>query len=150
MERRLGMLGVGFAFCAAVCYGASTLFISRSVAHARPMAVALVTLIAGLVLVGSVTVIVRLLDPSRATVSTDGAPWVVAAALLMLVVGRVTYYSSIEAIGPSRSAALSATTTLAAPLFALLVLGDRLSLVTAAGVLATFLGIFLLITGRKA
>lgn len=143
------MLGVGFAFCAAVCYGASTVIIGRSVAHARPMAVALVTLLAGLVLVATVTFFARITAPSVVTFSMDGLPWVIAAALLMFVVGRLTYYSSIEAIGPSRSAALSATTTLATPLFALVVLGDRLSLATAAGVLATFLGIFLLIHGRK-
>ena len=143
------MLGVAFALCAAVCYGASTVVIGRSIGHARPTTVALVSLIAGTFFVAVVTVLAGLANPTLATISMAGLPWVVGAAILMFVVGRISYYSSIESIGPSRSAALSSTTTLATPVFALVVLGDQLGPLTWIGVFATFVGIWLLLAGRQ-
>ncbi|MCL4241094.1 MAG: DMT family transporter [Dehalococcoidia bacterium] len=143
------MIGILFALCAALCYGASTVVIGKAIAHAGPLVVAFVSLVAGLTLVGTVTLVVAVVEPAAAKVSLSGLPWIVVGAVLMFGVGRLAYYRSIEQIGPSRSAALSSTTTLAAPAIGFLFLGDRLSLLTSLGILVTFAGILTLVSGRS-
>lgn len=143
------MLGIGFALAAAVCYGASTVVVGRAVRAATPTTVAFVTLLSGAVLIIGVTATGWLVDPGVAEVSLDGLPWVVVAALFMFVVGRLAYYSSIQRIGPSHSAALSATTTLATPLLAVLILGNGLPFTTWLGIIATFAGIAILLSGKR-
>ncbi len=148
-RKGLAVVGIVFALCAAICYGASTVVIGRAIIHAGPLVVAFVSLVAGLVLVGAVTLTVAIITPGEAKVSIEGLPWIVLGSVLMFGVGRLTYYRSIEQIGPSRSAALSSTTTLAVPAVGFLFLGDRLSAFTWLGILVTFVGILTLVTGRS-
>lgn len=143
------MLGVGFALGAALCWGASTVVIGRAVSMASPLMVGFISLVAGLALIASVTAVAEVVSPTLHEASMSGAPAVIASALLMFVIGRLAFYTSIREIGPSQSAALSATTTVIAAVIAVTVLGEHLSFVGWGGVILTAGGVAIVVTGRS-
>lgn len=143
------MLGVAFALGAALCYGTSSVVVGRAVSADSPLMVGFVSLLSGLALIGIVTGVSEALHPTLGDISVAGVPAVIASALLMFVIGRLGYYTSIQKIGPSQSAALSATTSVIVAIIAVAVLGERLSPVAWAGVLMTVGGVAVVVTGRS-
>lgn len=143
------MLGVVFALGAALCYGASSAVVGRAVSADSPLMVGFISLLSGLALIGIVTGISEVLHPTLGDITLAGVPAVIAAALLTFVIGRLGYYTSIQKIGPSQSAALTATTSVVVAVIAVAVLGARLSPVAWAGVLLTASGVVVVVSGRS-
>lgn len=140
------MLGILFAILSAIMLAANYIFIQLGMKHAaneKDNGVFL-GIIVNVVLVG---IIYLLTLPFK----TETIEWKISAilafgvaGLLTTLLGRVTLYAGIRRIGSSRAAAMKNGAPAFSILAAIIILNERISLLSGVGILLVMLGLFFL------
>ena len=139
--------GILFAVLAALLWGIDPLFAQRALRRGTPAQVVFWTLVVASGLLFLANAVLMGLAPLTA-VSTPTLTAFVLAGGANYLLGRTFYFSSIRDVGPARSIPISSTYPLFAVTFAVLGLGEILTLRRALGVLLVVVGILCITTER--
>ena len=139
--------GLLFAVVAALLWGVDPLFAQRALRRGTPAQVVFWTLVVASALLLFAHAALMGLAPLTAVSSPTLTAFVLAGGTNYLL-GRTFYFSSIRDVGPARSVPISSTYPLFAATFAVLGLGEILTLRRALGVLLVVGGILCITTER--
>lgn len=139
--------GILFAVLAALLWGIDPLFAQRALRRGTPVQVVFWTLMIASLLLLLAHAALMGMAPLTA-VSTPTLTAFVLAGGTNYLLGRTFYFSSIRDVGPARSVPISSTYPLFAATFAVLGLGESLTLRRALGVLLVVVGILCITTER--
>ena len=138
------MLGILFALCAAVGFGATAFFARLSVQHMRPTTGVIVSLVVGVI---CTSVFVLAIDGAEALSLT----WTQLALLLLagfasFVGGRLLNFVAVSKIGVARSSPVVGASPLFAVTLAILLLGETPNLTVAVGTLSIITGVVVVLS----
>ena len=138
------MLGVLFALCAAVGFGATAFFARLSVQHVRPTSGVIVSLVVGVICTGGLVVV---MDGAEAL----ALKWTQIALLFLtglasFVGGRLLNFVAVSKIGVARSSPVVGANPLVAVTLAILLLGETPSLTVAVGTLSIITGVVVVLS----
>ena len=138
------MIGILFALCAAVGFGATAFFARLSVQHMRPTSGVIVSLVVG-VLCTSVFVVV--MDGGEAL----ALKWAQLALLFLagfasFVGGRLLNFVAVSKIGVARSSPVVGASPLFAVALAILLLGETPNLTVAVGTVSIIIGVVVVLS----
>jgi len=133
-------IGVTLATVAAVAFAAYFLFVRLGTEDGRVLDVMLVSLLVNVVVVVPLVALVH----GVPVVTLESALAFVAAGLFGSLLARLVGMKSIEAIGASRTSPIIASNVLFASLFAVVLFGERLTPVHAAGIVFIIAGVALI------
>jgi drug/metabolite transporter (DMT)-like permease len=141
------MLAIGLALTAASSWGFSAVLVRRGLRDMTTSMGTLISLVAGLLLTGTLA-----LSTQREAFSALTIPTVALFALIGILnfpMGRFFNYLSMSRLGVARSTPLLASAPLFAVLIAVFVTGEEVRLATAAGIALIFAGLYVTLTGRS-
>ena len=138
------MLGVLFALCAAVGFGATAFFARLSVQHVRPTSGVIVSLVVGVICTGGLVVV---MDGAEAL----ALKWTQIALLFLIglasfVGGRLLNFVAVSKIGVARSSPVVGANPLVAIALAILLLGETPSLTVAVGTIFIIIGVVVVLS----
>ncbi len=138
------MLGVLFALCAAVGFGATAFFARLSVQHVRPTSGVIVSLVVGVICTGGLVVV---MDGAEAL----ALKWTQIALLFLIglasfVGGRLLNFVAVSKIGVARSSPVVGANPLVAVALAILLLGETPSLTVAVGTISIIIGVVVVLS----
>ena len=138
------MLGILFALCAAVGFGATAFFARLSVQHMRPTSGVIVSLVVGVVCTAGLVVA---MDGAEA-LSLD---WIQLALLFLaglssFVGGRLLNFVAVSKIGVARSSPVVGASPLFAVALAILLLGETPNLTVAVGTISIITGVVVVLS----
>ena len=138
------MLGILFALCAAVGFGATAFFARLSVQHMRPTTGVIVSLVVGVI---CTSVFVLVIDGAEALSLT----WTQLALLLLagfasFVGGRLLNFVAVSKIGVARSSPVVGASPLFAVTLAILLLGETPNLTVAVGTISIITGVVVVLS----
>ena len=138
------MIGILFALCAAVGFGATAFFARLSVQHMRPTSGVIVSLVVG-VLCTSVFVVV--MDGGEAL----ALEWAQFALLFLagfasFVGGRLLNFVAVSKIGVARSSPVVGASPLFAVALAILLLGETPNLTVTVGTISIIIGVVVVLS----
>lgn len=139
--------GIVFAVVAAVLWGIDPLFAQRALRRGTPAQVVFWTLVVASTLLLIAHAALMGLAPLGAVSGPTLTAFVLAGGANYLL-GRTFYFSSIRDVGVARSVPISSTYPLFAATFAVLGLGEILTLRRALGILLVMVGILCITTER--
>ena len=139
--------GILFAVLAALLWGIDPLFAQRALRRGTPAQVVFWTLVVASILLLLAHAAFMGLGPIWAVSAPTLTAFVLAGGTNYLL-GRTFYFSSIRDVGPARSVPISSIYPLFATTFAVVGLGEILTLRRALGVLLVVLGILCITTER--
>ena len=138
------MLGILFALCAAVGFGATAFFARLSVQHMRPTTGVIVSLIVGVI---CTSVFVVVMDGAEAL----SLEWTQIALLFLagfasFVGGRLLNFVAVSKIGVARSSPVVGASPLFAVTLAILLLGETPNLIVAVGTISIITGVVVVLS----
>ena len=140
------MVGILFALVASLGWGSSSIFSRVSLQHLRPSTGALVSLIAGTVVVVILAVIFH--GKAMLTVPLVMLGWIVLAGTLQFPLGRLLNFAGVQMAGVNRAAPLFGISPLVAILLAIGFGGETLTVPLLIGILSVTAGIALIVSSR--
>ncbi len=138
--------GACFALMSAVLWGTIPIFVRKGLAHANASVAVLLGLLASVPLL----VLVFLLHPRSAlqTISPQAALWFAAVGIMGPCLGRMFNYLGVARLGAARATPLINSSPLFTTVFALVFLGEQITLKILLGVLCIVAGVGVL-TGQQ-
>ena len=140
------LLGVVFAIFAAACFGANRAFLSKPLVRSSPRVANYITAVVG-ILVALVADIVTGQSSTILATSLYTVFIFVVVGILNFGISRILSYVGVKNIGATQASVLSLTQVLYSFIFAVVLIGETLTIETAAGAALIILGA-LIIEGR--
>ncbi len=134
------ILGVGFAFLTALSFSFSNILVKKGMKYSENDNGVWMTVLVNFVLLGIVALLYRFFIVAE-TITFVGTLFFVLAGALTSFLGRTTLFHSFRYIGPSRGIAIKNSAPLFTVIFALIILGERISLIPLLGMLLVFVGL---------
>lgn len=128
-------MGVLFAVLTAVVFATNNVIIKKGAGNSRSNNGFYITVLMNTILLGLVFLIVLLVRQEPFVINWTAVPVFIIAGLCTTGLGRMTLYSSILRIGPSRASAIRNSTPLFTVLFAVLILNETITLLPGIGMM---------------
>ena len=142
------MVPVGLALLAAWSWGFSAVLVRFGLRDVATAAGTLVSLVAGLVLLGILVLVFQLDDLT--SVSRTAVLLLAIVGILNFPMGRFFNYMAIGRLGITRSTPILASAPLFAVVIAVLFTGEEVRLATAVGIALVLGGVYLTLSSRPA
>lgn len=140
--------GIFFATLAALSWGTGAIFARRGMEHVGSGSGTLVSLIAGL---GVTTIVALVFDPRPlVSVHPKDLAWLALFGVIQFPLGRLLNYTAIRLAGAAPATAILGSSPLISATWAIIFLGERLTLPIAVGITTVVAGLGLLLTERRA
>jgi DME family drug/metabolite transporter len=141
------MLGILLAFCGAMGWGVSTIFVRLALQHMPAWLGVLLSMLSGLIFAFSVSLLLNPSDFSSLPLAVFG--WFVLLGFISFPMGRFFSFSAVHLIGVSRTAPILATAPLFAAVWAITLGGERPSFLTLLGGIVVVLGVALVMSEAR-
>ncbi|MCY4527411.1 MAG: DMT family transporter [Chloroflexi bacterium] len=138
------MLGVLFALCAAVGFGATAFFARLSVQHMRPTSGVIVSLVVGVICTGGLVVAME--GAESLALEWTQIALLFLTGLASFVGGRLLNFVAVSKIGVARSSPVVGANPLVAVALAILLLGETPSLTVAMGAISIIIGVVVVLS----
>lgn len=135
-------MGFLFAFLSALGFATNNIMVKKGMNRTPDNDGLFTNIFINAVTIALVAVIYRLASDNPAPINASGVGLFIIAGLFTTFLGRFNYFSSVRRIGPSRGSALKNSSPLFTLLFAVIVLGEYISLLPLLGMLILLSGLF--------
>jgi drug/metabolite transporter (DMT)-like permease len=141
------MIGVVFAFLAAICWAAGAILVRWGLIHVKPSVGVSIATVASLIFTGGLTLVLEV--PRMGSFELNTLWFFFIVGLLVYVFGRQALYLSISYVGAARATPIFACTPLVAITVAVLLMGETMNLVMFLGATVIVAGILLVMQSTE-
>lgn len=134
-------MGVFFAVISAIAFATNNVIIKKGAKGSKSNNGFYITVLMNAFILGIIFLISLLLRKESFSVDWQAMPFFIVAGLCTTGLGRMTLYSSIHRVGPSRASAIRNSTPIFTTLFAVLILHETIALVPGIGMALLIAGI---------
>lgn len=128
-------MGVFFAVLTAIVFATNNVIVKKGAGNSRSNNGFYITVLMNAILLGIAFLIALLVRKEPFVVNWSSVPVFIIAGLFTTGLGRMTLYSSILRIGPSRASAIRNSTPLFTVLFAVVILNETITLLPGIGMI---------------
>ena len=140
------MIGILLAFCAAVSWATGAILVRIGLQHLRSTTGTVISLISGLIMVMTLAVIFHWESITR--LPSEMFLWFFLSGLLTFPLGRFLNYSAVQRIGVGRAMPIMGIAPLFATLYAIVLLGEVVTVPLILGTIAITGGITMIVSSR--
>jgi drug/metabolite transporter (DMT)-like permease len=139
-------LGIILAVTAALCWGASAIFVRLGLRYIKPITGVFISMLSSLVLVGLLVLSINFGDV--VSLRSEVILWFIAIGIITYGIGRLCNFAGVNYIGVTRATPIIASSPLFAMIMAVAFLGEEINFLIVIGTISIVCGLGLLVSSR--